>query len=75
MALVQCFLDAGLPPKQAWWTVKRQAMCGDSRDPIGLYFGTTSGEIWASRNEGSSWTCLARHLPQVFSVTWGKGRG
>ncbi len=62
-------LDAGLPAKQAWWTVKRQSMCGDSRDPVGLYFGTTSGEIWASRNEGERWTCLAKHLPHVYSVT------
>ena len=62
-------LDAGLPAKQAWWTVKRQAMCGDARDPVGLYFGTTSGEIWASRNEGERWTCIAKHLPHVYSVT------
>src|SRR5690606_35283000 len=38
--------DAGMPKEQAWWTVKRQAMCCDSHDPIGLYFGTTSGELW-----------------------------
>ncbi len=65
---------AGLPRKQGWFTVLRQAMCADDEvKKLGLYFGTTSGEIWASRNEGSSWTCLARHLPQVFSVTWGNG--
>jgi hypothetical protein len=61
-------LDAGLPRKDAWWTVKRQAMCGDARDPVGLYFGTTSGEVWASRNEGAKWTCLARHLPEIYAV-------
>ena len=43
-------LDAGLPPGQAWWTVKRQAMTADAQDPVGLYFGTTSGELWASRD-------------------------
>ena len=42
----------GLPQAQAWWTVKRQAMTRDSRDPLGLYFGTTSGELWMSRDEG-----------------------
>jgi len=60
--------DAGLPAEQAWWTVKRQAMSADTRDPVGLYFGTTSGEIWASRNEGERWTCIARNLPEVYAV-------
>ena len=60
--------DKGFPRAQAWWTVKRQAFSGDARDPVGLYFGTTSGEIWASRDEGASWKCIARHLPHVFSV-------
>jgi len=61
-------LDAGLPRKQAWWTVKRQAMSGDGQDPVGLYFGTTSGELWASRDEGRRWTCIARHLPEIYAV-------
>ena len=61
-------LDNGLPPGQAWWTVKRQAMTADTRDPVGIYFATTSGEVWGTRNEGERWTCLARHLPHVYSV-------
>ena len=61
-------LDAGLPAKQAWWTVKRQAMTGDAADPVGLYFGTTSGELCVSRDEGRRWTCIARHLPEIYSV-------
>jgi hypothetical protein len=61
-------LDSGLPTRQAWWTVKRQAMCGDGHDPVGLYFGTTSGELWASRNEGHGWSCVARHLPEIYAV-------
>lgn len=61
-------LDAGLPSEQAWWTVKRQAMTADASDPVGLYFGTTSGEVWASRDEGRRWTCLARHLPEIYAV-------
>jgi hypothetical protein len=48
--------------------VKRQAMTVDTRDPVGVYFGTTSGEIWASADEGASWECLARHLPEIYSV-------
>jgi photosystem II stability/assembly factor-like uncharacterized protein len=61
-------LDKGMPAKDAWWTVKRQAMCGDARDPVGLYFGTTSGEVWASRDEGRSWRCIARHLPEIYAL-------
>lgn len=60
-------LDSGLP-ERAWFTVKRQAMAADRHDPVGLYFGTTSGEVWASRNEGGKWTCLAKHLPHIYSV-------
>jgi photosystem II stability/assembly factor-like uncharacterized protein len=60
--------DRGLPPAQAWFTVKRQAFCADSLDPVGLYFGTTGGEVWASFDEAENWHCLCLHLPQVYSV-------
>jgi photosystem II stability/assembly factor-like uncharacterized protein len=61
-------LDAGLPEKQTWWTVKRQAMTADAQDPVGLYFGTTSGELWMSRDEGRRWACIVRHLPEIYAV-------
>lgn len=61
-------LANGLPKSQAWITVFRQAMTADASKIIGLYFGTTGGEIWASPNEGAKWTCIARHLPQVYAV-------
>jgi photosystem II stability/assembly factor-like uncharacterized protein len=61
-------LAAGLPQGQAWWTVKRQAMTADTQDPLGLYFGTTSGEVWTSRDEGKRWLPLARHLPEIYAV-------
>ena len=61
-------LDVGMPRSQAWWTVKRQAMTGDTQDPVGLYFGTTSGELWMSRDEGQRWACIARHLPEIYAV-------
>jgi len=61
-------LDGGLPESQAWWTVKRQAMTADAQDPVGLYLGTTSGELWASRDEGERWACIARHLPEIYAV-------
>lgn len=60
--------DKGFPWSNAWWTVKRQAMTRDAHEPLGLYLGTTQGEIWASRNEGATWTCIARHLPEIYAV-------
>lgn len=65
-------LDAGLPERQAWWTVKRQAMTADACDPVGLYLGTTAGELWQSRNEGARWRCIARHLPEIYAVEVGE---
>lgn len=62
--------DKGLPRAQAWFTVLRQAMCADDAARLGLYFGTTQGEVWASGNEGDSWRCIARHLPEIYSVTY-----
>ena len=60
--------DEGLPASDAWWTVKRQAMTADGLDPVGLYFGTTSGELWLSRDEGARWECIAQHLPEIYAV-------
>jgi len=59
--------DNGLPPR-AFFTVKRQAMTTDSSDPVGVYFGTTSGEVWGSTDEGASWSCIAEHLPEIYSL-------
>ncbi|MFZ5668203.1 MAG: WD40/YVTN/BNR-like repeat-containing protein [Pseudomonadota bacterium] len=60
--------DAGFPREQGWFTVKRQAFCADAGDPLGLYLGATNGELWASGDEGESWRCIARHLPEIYSV-------
>ena len=59
---------AGLPPRDAWFTVKRQAMTADDRNPVGIYFGTTSGEVWGSVDEGKKWKALAAHLPHIYAV-------
>jgi photosystem II stability/assembly factor-like uncharacterized protein len=61
--------DDGLPAT-AWFTVKRQAMTVDHAPTIGVYFGTTSGEIWASADEGDSWQCIASHLPEIYSLEY-----
>jgi hypothetical protein len=63
--------DVGFPKTQAWWTVKRQAMTTDRREPAGVYIGTTSGEVWGSRDEGRTWRCLAEHLPHIYAVEAG----
>lgn len=61
-------LAGGLPASDAYFTVKRQAMSADAGTPAGIYFGTTNGEVWGSRDEGRSWKCIARHLPHIYSV-------
>ena len=40
----------------------------DSREPAGVYFGTGSGALFASADEGESWRCIAQHLPTITSV-------
>ena len=59
--------DRGLPSR-AWFTVKRQAMTVDRSPAVGVYFGTTSGEVWASTDEGGEWRCIASHLPEIYSL-------
>ena len=61
-------LDRGFPATQGWFTVKRQAFAIDRADPVGLYLGTTGGELWASIDEGDSWKQIAAHLPEIYSV-------
>jgi hypothetical protein len=46
-------------------------MTTDDADAVGVYFGTTCGEVWASRDEGASWACIAEHLPEIYSVQVG----
>ena len=61
-------LDDGLPQEHAWFTVKRQSFSADPLTPVGLYFGTTSGGVWASMDEGAHWRCLVRDLPEIYAV-------
>jgi hypothetical protein len=68
-------LSKGLPQKDAWATVLREGLATDGRDPAGLYFGTTTGQVYASRDEGESWSLVADHLPPVFSVEAGVAGG
>jgi hypothetical protein len=61
--------DRGLPEEHGYFTVKRQAMTNDAMLPLGLYFGTTCGEVYGSIDEGASYNCLVRHLPEIYSIT------
>ncbi|MGR3456243.1 WD40/YVTN/BNR-like repeat-containing protein [Pseudooceanicola sp.] len=58
----------GLPQEACFFTVLRQAMSGDRLDPAGVYFGTNSGSVFASRDEGETWEEIARHLPTVLGL-------
>lgn len=52
----------------AFFGVLRRAMAADRLDPAGVYFGTGGGALFASADEGESWTRLAEHLPAIHSV-------
>jgi photosystem II stability/assembly factor-like uncharacterized protein/molybdopterin converting factor small subunit len=58
---------AGLP-QDAYLTVLRQAFAQDGGDPLGLYFGATSGEVFGSADGGASWSMVARDIAPVLSV-------
>ena len=61
-------LREGLPQENAFFGVLRQAMATDSLDPAGVYVGANTGTLFASADEGDSWTCIAQHLPSILSV-------
>jgi hypothetical protein len=58
----------GLPAQDCFFTVLRQAMAVDRETPCGVYFGTNTGSVFASSDEGETWQEIARHLPTVLSV-------
>jgi photosystem II stability/assembly factor-like uncharacterized protein len=61
-------LTDGLPSEPFYPTILRDAMCVDDDDPAGVYFGSRSGEVFASPEEGDSWIQVAAHLPDVTCV-------
>jgi hypothetical protein len=64
-------LSKGLPQRDAYFTILREGMRADTNDPAGIYVGTENGQLYASRNEGDSWSTIAEFLPQVLSVEAG----
>ncbi|MDH3473222.1 MAG: glycoside hydrolase [Rhodospirillales bacterium] len=61
-------LRDGLPQGNVFFGVLRQAIASDGLEPAGIYFGTNTGALFASDDEGDSWTCIAEHLPPIYSV-------
>ena len=61
-------LMRGLPQKGAYETVLRDALTADSFDPVGLYFGTRSGQLFGSRDEGKTWQKILEGLPAIVCV-------
>jgi photosystem II stability/assembly factor-like uncharacterized protein len=61
-------LDEGLPRENAHVGVLREAMAIDSLDVPGLYFGTSTGQLFASADEGETWSEIASYLPAISSV-------
>jgi photosystem II stability/assembly factor-like uncharacterized protein len=59
--------SSGLP-EDFWSAVMRDAMCVDDADPLGVYFGSRDGTVFASTDEGDTWRSVAEHLPDVLCV-------
>jgi photosystem II stability/assembly factor-like uncharacterized protein len=61
-------LTKGLPQKDCYVNVLRDAMCVDSMDSCGVYFGTTGGQVYGSTDSGNTWNAIVHDLPAVLSV-------
>jgi hypothetical protein len=61
-------LNTGLPKKDSYFTVQRDAMDMDELKNPALYFGTTTGQLWMGRDGGDSWSCLFDSLPPIHCV-------
>ena len=61
-------LTKGLPQKDCYVNVLRDAMAVDTLDPCGIYFGTSGGQVYASPDGGDTWSAIVRDLPAVLSV-------
>jgi len=64
----------GLPGPNAYLGVLREGMSTDAEDPLGVYVGTNTGQLFASRDEGESWKIIADFLPPIMSVSTGMAR-
>jgi photosystem II stability/assembly factor-like uncharacterized protein len=58
----------GLPQQAAYLSVLREAMARDTLDPVGVMFGTKTGQLWHSADEGASWRRVTADLPEIWAV-------
>jgi photosystem II stability/assembly factor-like uncharacterized protein len=58
----------GLPQRDAYLGVLREGLAVDRLDPVGVYFGTSTGKVYGSVDEGRTWSLLVDHLPSIWSV-------
>jgi photosystem II stability/assembly factor-like uncharacterized protein len=58
----------GLPQHDAYLAVLREAMAVDRQDPVGVFFGTSTGQLYGSTDEGRTWNLAADNLPAIWSV-------
>jgi len=61
-------LTNGLPQKDCYANILRDAMAVDKLDDCGIYFGTTGGQVYVSPNGGDDWSAIGEHFPAVYSV-------
>ncbi|HEY7221968.1 MAG TPA: exo-alpha-sialidase [Candidatus Binatia bacterium] len=61
-------MTKGLPQRDCYVNVLRDAMSVDTLDPCGVYFGTSGGQVYGSADGGASWTAIVRDLPAVVSI-------
>ena len=61
--------ERGLPTKDAFLSVLREGMSNDTLKPAGVYVGTGTGQLFASRDAGRSWKAIASYLPPIMSVS------
>ena len=61
-------MSKGLPERDCYVNVLRDAMSVDSLDDCGVYFGTTGGQVYGSFDGGDNWSAIVRDLPAVLSV-------
>ncbi len=61
-------MTEGLPQRDCYVNVLRDAMSVDSLDPCGVYFGTSGGQVYGSSDAGKTWQTIVHDLPRVMSV-------
>ena len=64
-------MTKGLPQETAYINVLREGMATDALDPCGIYLGTTTGQLFYSRDDGDSWELMVDNLPPILSLETG----